>query len=253
MEFSKVNQGRFLPTSFKKLSESCQQLKISISCCCLCHQSCQNLALLCQYCFEDITRFELTHLDNDLLNWPAINKILPKAQFDHLISLAPYAWPFSQWVSKLKYNGQFELATLLAQLLADYWLNHLTISFKQPCGIIAVPLHIKKWQLRGFNQAHLIAKQFAKQVNTPYFESVIARTKHTDDQVGQTGSQRRKNMSKAFSFIDDKKPLPAHVILLDDDVTTGSTANEICKLLKQYGVNTVTLVSICLSLPDGKY
>jgi len=43
-----------------------------------------------------------------------------------------------------------------------------------------------------------------------------------------------------------------HVLLVDDVVTTGTTASEISKLLKQAGVETVTLVTVCLTLPTVK-
>ena len=50
---------------------------------------------------------------------------------------------------------------------------------------------------------------------------------------------------------NQKFQLPEHVMLLDDVVTTGSTCNEICRLLKANGVKKVTVISICLSLPEN--
>jgi len=41
-------------------------------------------------------------------------------------------------------------------------------------------------------------------------------------------------------------------MLLDDVVTTGSTCNEICRILKQHGVKEITVLSLCLSLPEAQ-
>jgi predicted amidophosphoribosyltransferase len=73
----------------------------------------------------------------------------------------------------------------------------------------------------------------------------------TESQVGKSGAERRKNLNQAFSLnIKPKESLPEHVILIDDVVTTGTTANEICKLLKKSGVQSITLLSLCLAIPS---
>lgn len=225
-------------------------IQLRLSTCDLCGANCQQHALLCKYCFKDLSLFNSTLIMGDLLNWPAINKALPNVSFDHLMCLAPYTWPFTQWMSQLKYQGRFEIANLFAHMLSDYWLkNRLQLKNNPPQLILSVPLHIKKWQSRGFNQAHLIAKIFSKSIDIPYSDKALERILHTKDQVGKSGSVRRKNLKNAFSFNAQYGELPEHVCLIDDVVTTGSTANEICQLLKTNGVTKVTLLSVCLSLP----
>ena len=71
------------------------------------------------------------------------------------------------------------------------------------------------------------------------------------DQAGQTGVTRRRNLRDAFALSPAlTSALPEQVLLLDDVVTTGSTCNEICRILKQHGVKEVTVLSLCLSLPE---
>jgi ComF family protein len=233
-----------------RLSNILEYLKLNLSSCDLCGQPCQTYPLLCKHCYHDLSLFKLDAVQGDLLNWPAINKALPKHEFEQLVCLAPYLWPFTLWLSQLKYQGRFEVAELFAQLLNN---SRLSLSKKftaqQSPIILAVPLHIKKWQSRGFNQAHLIAHAFSKLAKIPYRPEVILRKVHTDSQVGQGGGARRKNLRNAFSVHPNELLLPEHVILIDDVVTTGSTANEICRLLKKHGVIRITLLSVCLSLP----
>ena len=115
---------------------------------------------------------------------------------------------------------------------------------------MSVPLHSQKWQSRGYNQAHFIARHFAERVAIPYLDSALERIKKTTSQVGKTGNERRKNLKNAFAINVNNREVIEHVLLIDDVVTTGSTANEICKLLKKNGTKTVTLMTVSLSLPN---
>jgi len=230
-----------------------------ISCCDLCganvNQSklLDNSAqqtLLCQHCVDDLPYFNQTLIAGDLLRWPAIHRALPNIHFDQLFSLAPYSYPLDHWLAQLKYSGRFEVADLLSALLCTQWRAMAISQAITPVDLVlSVPLHIKKWQTRGYNQAHLIAKPFAKHLALPYDKKLLIRDKNNDSQMGKTGSQRRKNLANAFSIRHKIASHINHVLLIDDVVTTGTTASEISKLLKQAGVETVTLVTVCLSLP----
>ncbi len=230
------------------------QLLMQLASCDLCGEPCTSHLLLCQSCHDDLPIFHTDIIQGDLLNWPAINQALPKITFDHLICLSPYCAPFDQWITQLKYHGRFELATLLANLLSKHYLTIID-EHQSPQAelIVSVPLHINKWQQRGFNQAHLLAKELAKKINIPYQAKLLSRNKPTDSQVGQSGKVRRKNLQNSFTvnFTDTDKKLPEHVLLIDDVVTTGATASEVSRCLKRNGVKKVTVLALCLSLPTN--
>lgn len=217
--------------------------------CDLCEEHCKKYIMLCNDCFDDCIKFNLDRIDYDLLNWPEINKLLSPTSFDQLISIAPYEWPYSHWIHQLKYQGHFETATLLSQLMTQIWQSSPAKDSCKNIAVMAVPLNIKKWQERGYNQAHLIAKQFTQKNQIQDLSHLLVRNKRTVDQVGLTGKERRKNLKKAFN-LKSVSLLPKHIILIDDVVTTGSTANEISLLLKKSGVEKVTLFTICLALPN---
>lgn len=209
-------------------------------------------ALLCQYCVDDLPYFNQALVAGNLLNWPAIFRALPNTHFDQLFSLAPYRYPLDHWLAQLKYLGRFEIANLFSVLLSAQWRAMTKNQVVAPVNLVlSVPLHVKKWRIRGYNQAHLIAKPFAKQLSLPYDDKLLIRSKHNDSQMGKTGSQRRRNLANAFSLQRKISGDIKHVLLVDDVVTTGTTASEISKLLKQAGVETVTLVTVCLSLPKA--
>ncbi|MCJ8318303.1 MAG: ComF family protein [Colwellia sp.] len=237
---------------FKTVTKYYRQVLLKLSSCDLCGEACTDYLLLCQTCVDDLPIFDLNIINGDLLNWPAVNKILPKITFDHLICLSPYITPFSDWLSQLKYHGRFEIAQLMALLLSKHYQQTLSQYKNNKADlVVAVPIHITKWQQRGFNQAHLLAKVVAQQIDLPYDEKILSRNKSSKSQVGQSGTLRRKNLRGLFdvNLMKENSP-PEHIILIDDVVTTGATASEISRCLKLAGVKKVTVLALCLSLPS---
>ncbi len=245
----------------------CNRTLSRISCCDLCGANVSNSvllgyslpqALLCQYCINDLPYFNQNLVTGNLLSWPAIHRALPDIHFDQLFSLSPYVYPFNKWLGQMKYLGRFELANLFSALLSAQWQAMVINKAAMPIEIqsidlvVSVPLHVKKWQIRGYNQAHLIAKSFAEQLSLAYDANLVVRTKNNDSQMGKTGSQRRKNLADAFFLQKKLASHIKHVLIVDDVVTTGTTASEISKLLKQAGAETVTLITVCLTLPKAK-
>lgn len=233
----------------------------SIACCELCGANIGEVlfaekklqrSLVCQHCLDDFPFFDYTLVQANLLSWPAIHRALPKIHFDSLFSLTPYINPMSRWLKQYKYQGRFEFSFFFSMLLSMQWQSAMkALNTPMPDLILSVPLHCHKWQVRGYNQSHLIAKSFAKSTKLPYLASALVRIKKNDSQVGKTGAERRKNLHGAFTLT---APLPVqvkHVLLIDDVITTGSTASEISQVLKQAGVEKVTLITICLSLPTS--
>ncbi|MEY8198188.1 MAG: ComF family protein [Colwellia sp.] len=234
----------------------------NISCCDLCGANVSNSyllgyslsqALLCQSCVNDLPYFNQSLIAGNLLCWPAVHRALPNIHFEHLFALSPYTYPFNKWLAQMKYLGRFELANLFSALLCAQWQAMVMNQAITPIDLVlSVPLHVKKWQVRGYNQAHLIAKSFAGKLSLPYDANLVVRVKNNDSQMGKTGSQRRKNLANAFALQRKLVSHIKHVLIVDDVVTTGTTASEISKLLKQAGVETVTLVTVCLTLPNAK-
>ncbi|WP_057829990.1 ComF family protein [Colwellia sp. TT2012] len=245
----------------RKLKACCLSSLRSISCCDLCGENVNNSfllgyslpqALLCQNCVNDLPYFNQQLVAGNLLSWPAIYHALPKIHFEQLFALSPYIYPFNKWLAQMKYLGRFELAHLFSALLCAQWQAMAKHQALAPVDLVLpVPLHIKKWQFRGYNQAHLIAKCFAKQLTFPYDAKLVVRIKNNTSQMGKTGHQRRKNLANTFALQRKLASHIKHVLIIDDVVTTGTTVSEISKLLKQAGVETVTLVTVCLTLPKS--
>lgn len=247
MELDNKFGERFLVTLSKNIAKLLKATQYSLSECELCKSHHLIHPLLCRHCYEDLPLFSYQHLHKNLLNWPAIDKLFPQRAFEQLLCLSPYVTPFDHWLKQLKYQQRFELADLFGFLLAQLWRNQ-KLEYDD-VTLLSVPIHIKKWQQRGFNQAHLIAKAFTKRTNLPYLDNALIRSSYCESQVGQSGKQRRKNLKNAFQLSKTIKKWPSHIILVDDVITTGTTTNTICKLLKKKGVKRITVLTVALTLP----
>lgn len=133
---------------------------------------------------------------------------------------------------------KFKQQLHLAHTFANELLSVSPKALPQSTVFIPVPLHRTKLCLRGFNQAALLAKLLAKHYNAAYSHQLIRKVKSTPAQSALKFDERRHNLKNAFTV---KAYTYQNIILVDDLITTGHTANEIAALLKQKGARTVSL------------
>jgi ComF family protein len=136
-------------------------------------------------------------------------------------------------ITGLKFGAQFKNARLLGSLLAE----HLQKTAEKPDCIVPVPLHTARYHERGFNQALEISRTVSSKLHIPIDFSSCVRHKDTLHQTGLSAKKRQQNLRRAFTV---QKPIHArHVAILDDVMTTGSTANALATTLKRAGVSRV--------------
>ena len=237
-----------------KATSSVEIYLLKISKCCLCGGNVTTFRQLCDFCYADFPRFNYQQFEGNLLNWPPIQRNVTHKHIDYLFALSPYLWPFDDWLKQLKYAQRFEHANLLAELLASQWKNspkHENVHTANSDVLFTpVAIHPLRWCQRGYNQSHLIAKQFCRISQLPYDATLVHRIHQAASQVGQSGSARRKQLRGAFAVSPHIKRLPSTVFIIDDVVTTGTTVNEIARVLKQNGVKYVGVIAVALSLPQ---
>ncbi len=98
--------------------------------------------------------------------------------------------------------------------------------------IIPVPISSKRLKERGYNQSELIVKQIAKAIEKPLITKCLYKTKNIAAQSGLNKGERETNIKDVYAIKNKEKLLNKRVLLFDDIYTTGSTANECCKILK---------------------
>ncbi len=159
--------------------------------------------------------------------------------FDSSISLFEYEQDAARIISQLKFNDRLVLARTLGKLLYRRVIEQPSQTVD---AILPVPLHTSRIRKRGFNQSIELSRVVSKKLGLPMLLKPVKRVRPTSHQTGLNVEQRRKNIKGAFELV---KPVKyKHVAIVDDVVTTGSTVNEIARLLKQQGVQQVSVWSI---------
>lgn len=111
--------------------------------------------------------------------------------------------------------------------------------------IIPVPIHYKRKIKRGYNQCALIAKEIAKNDSSlKYINDVLLKEKNNKPQSTKNKKERQENVIGAYYIKNEYKIYNKKILLLDDIYTTGSTANECAKMLKEYGATIVDVITI---------
>jgi len=150
-----------------------------------------------------------------------------------------YQPPISDQIQHFKYHQKPELAKSLAQLMAVEINNH---QIERPDILIPVPLHISRLRERGYNQSQLLSKSLGQLLDIPSDHQLIEKNKKTPPQAQLSLKERTKNIKRCFKI---KKTFPMKTVaIVDDVVTTGTTVNEIAKILKKNGVDYVQVWGI---------
>jgi ComF family protein len=108
--------------------------------------------------------------------------------------------------------------------------------------LMPVPLHRSRLWSRGFNQAGLLAGELGRQCGLDHDPFTLRRRKRTAALKGMTPSQRRREVAGAFAIASPKAVAGRNIILVDDVLTTGSTAKACAKALRRAGASRVDLI-----------
>ena len=207
------------------------------SICALCNQYHRGRLAVCAECLELLTPIgpacyhcALPLPDDDFLVCGHCCK--KKPYFHHVIAAYRFEEPLRTLLHEFKYHDGLYLSSFLATLI----LNAIPTDAAKTQCLIPVPMHPKRLRQRGFNHAAELAKQLGRALKLPYKLSQCKKIINTVPQVSLNERQRQQNLRNAFLA----EPLPyQHVTLIDDLLTTGSTANELAKILKKQGVARV--------------
>ena len=149
-------------------------------------------------------------------------------------------------VHALKFKGKVSLAGPLGRLLLDTFRTYWTAG---DIDVVApVPLHRHRFRQRGFNQAYLLVRGWALPDEIVVIRDLLVRTRATDAQTGLDRQQRRINIRNAFAMSRRGQSAGKRVLLVDDVLTTGATADACTDVLIRDGAERVDVLTLARAL-----
>jgi len=145
-------------------------------------------------------------------------------------------------ILKLKHADRLDLAPMFAR-----WLSRTArVLIEEADAIAPVPLHPWRLLRRRYNQAAEIARPLAALTGTPYLPDALVRRRATETQGGKSGSGRKRNVAGAFEVPARQASRVAglRILLVDDVLTTGATAEGCARALKAAGAARVDLAVV---------
>ena len=172
-----------------------------------------------------------------------------KFAFDQVVTLGMFDGLLREAIYMIKKPEHVYLARALAESLYRTRLKGSPILNVD--WIVPAPMHKNRFQERGINDADVIAQRLSDLSGIKYVDA-LSRTAVTALQRKLSPQQRRENVRGAFEWrwhVDTEKP-PKSVLIVDDVLTTGATCNEIAKMMKSIGVETVYVAVIARAVGD---
>jgi len=157
--------------------------------------------------------------------------------FHSVIRLGRYDGRLREAVIRMKVSGGESLADHLGRLFGECRKDQLSAG---KCDLaVPVPLHWKRAWGRGYNQASAIAEGIAQGLGIPCSPYCLRRIRHTAQQLQPSALARRENVRGAFRLTRGAKVAGKRILLVDDVMTTGSTASEASRILREAGAREV--------------
>ena len=198
-------------------------------------------ALMCESCLNNASRppsnvcmkcgertREFLRLCGDCVALPPpLDRLVPVYRYDGIARSAVHA---------LKYRGITAIASSMAR---EMWVHPYFRRAKIDC-VVPVPMHESRLRERGYNQAAMLACDVAEHLGIRYIENALAKIRATQSQVELSRQERAVSLRNAFDARYDFAD--AHILLIDDVCTTGSTLMNCAATLKRAGARRVSAV-----------
>lgn len=145
-----------------------------------------------------------------------------------------------------KYKSKLSLEKPLGKLMRDF--AHNLLDMKKIDILLPVPLHSTKLRQRQFNQAKLLGRDLAQAFSKELQAQLLIKIKPGPAQANLTRRERLENVRETFKVKNVKAVKDKNILLVDDVLTTGATANECARVLLEAGTKRVDVLTLARSM-----
>ncbi len=198
---------------------------------------------ICGFCGKLNTKYICNECEK-IVNLEAINKIDSyNKNYNRHLYIFKYEGIIREKIIDYKFNNKVYLYRTFTEAVLK---NKENIKFiEQYDFLIPVPIHKERKKVRGYNQSELIARILADEIGKIKLQvDILKKDKNIVAQSTLDKKQRSENIKGVYKVINKQKIIDRKILLLDDIYTTGSTANECSKVLKEAGCKEVGIITI---------
>ena len=162
--------------------------------------------------------------------------------FNEHIYLFQYTGEIRDTILKYKFNEKSYIYRTFLEFIKNN--KKICAQIKKYDIIIPVPISKKRLNTRGYNQSALIAKELAKELSIEYSEKILIKIKDNNPQSEMKQDTRKSNVRGVYKTINEERIYNKKVLIIDDIFTTGSTADECAKVLKENNAESVGVFTL---------
>lgn len=200
------------------------------------HKTTQHMGM-CVLCDMDfVHQYQLCQEYWQQLPWTVTRPI--QRHDMQIYSACDYDYPIDRIIQRFKYEQQLQYQHVLAGLLIALRLPRFQ-------AIVPMPISEKRLVERGYNQALILANLLAQHLQLPVWQPIQRLAQHS--QKGLNRIERLDNIEQQFAIISHEKRRFKRVLIVDDVVTTGSSAHALAMKLQQLGCEKIEVACLAIA------
>ena len=162
--------------------------------------------------------------------------------FDEHIYLFQYNGEIRDAILKYKFDEKSYIYRTFLEFIKNN--ENICAQIKKYDIIIPVTISKKRLNTRGYNQSSLIAKNLAQELNIEYSEKILIKIKDNKPQSEMKQDTRKSNVRGVYKVINKERINNKKVLIVDDIFTTGSTADECARVLKDNNAESIGVFTL---------
>jgi ComF family protein len=219
-----------------------------------CHRTSDRTARLCAMCRERILPNAQTHCRRcDAPVGPHLDTAAgcihcrnESWRFERVYSIGPYQDAMRSACLSLKQRGRGPLVAAMAAELMDRWQSELTE--RRIDAIVPVPHHWWDRAIRPDLPPETLAHFIASRLGLPVQTGFVRKRRRTKAQASLSATDRRANLKGAFAPVGGVRLEGGRILLVDDVLTTGTTADRVTRVLRELGAESVVVAVVARGL-----